>query len=33
MRDAARVAVEALLDEELEGKKVQVYTAVRRTDI
>jgi len=32
-RDAARAAVEALLDEELEGKKVQVYTAVRKTDI
>jgi len=32
-RDAARAAVEALLDEELEGKKVQVYTSVRKTDI
>jgi len=32
-RDAARAAVGALLDEELEGKKVQVYTAKRKTDI
>lgn len=32
-RDAARAAVEALLDVGLEGKKVQVYTAVRKTDI
>lgn len=32
-RDAARAAVEALLDEELEDKKVQVFTAVRKTDI
>ncbi len=32
-RDAARAAVEALLDENLEGKKVQVYTAIRKTDI
>jgi hypothetical protein len=32
-RDAARAAVEALMDEDLEGKKVQVYTAVRKTDI
>lgn len=32
-RDAARAAVEALLDERIEGKKVQVYTAVRKTDI
>ena len=32
-RDAARAAVDALLSEDLEGKKVQVYTAVRKTDI
>lgn len=32
-RDAARAAVEALLDEGLEGKKTQVYTAVRPSDI
>ena len=32
-RDAARAAVEALLDEKLEGKKVQVYTATRKSDI
>ena len=32
-RDAARAAVEALLDEGIEGKKVQVYTATRPTDI
>lgn len=32
-RDAARAAVEALLDEEVEGKKMQVYTSVRKTDI
>ncbi|KAL7528678.1 hypothetical protein ACHAXR_002568 [Thalassiosira sp. AJA248-18] len=32
-RDAARATVEALLDEELEGKKVQVFTATRKTDI
>ncbi|KAL9184195.1 hypothetical protein ACHAXT_002281 [Thalassiosira profunda] len=32
-RDAAMAAVEALLDEELEGKKTQVFTAVRKTDI
>ncbi len=32
-RDAARAAVEALLDEKFEGKKVQVYTATRKTDI
>jgi len=32
-RDAARAAVDALLDEGLEGQKVQVYTALRKTDI
>jgi hypothetical protein len=32
-RDAARAAVDALLKEEIEGKKVRVYTAVRKTDI
>ena len=32
-RDAARAAVEALLKDDIEGKKVQVYTAVRKTDI
>ncbi|KAL3802556.1 hypothetical protein ACHAW5_010949 [Stephanodiscus triporus] len=32
-RDAARAAVEALLDEDIEGKKVQVYTTVRKTDV
>jgi len=32
-RDAARAAVEALLDENIEGKKVQVYTAVRKSDV
>ncbi|KAL3826807.1 hypothetical protein ACHAXA_000633 [Cyclostephanos tholiformis] len=32
-RDAARAAVEALLDDDIEGKKVQVYTAVRKTDV
>lgn len=32
-RDAARAAVEALLDEDVEGKKVQVYTALRKTDV
>jgi nucleoside-diphosphate-sugar epimerase len=32
-RDAARAAVEALLSEDIQGKKVQVYTAVRKTDI
>ena len=31
--DAARAAVDALLDEDIEGKKVRVYTAVRKTDI
>jgi hypothetical protein len=32
-RDAARAAVEALLGEDIEGKKVQVYTALRKNDI
>mmetsp|Transcript_10238 Transcript_10238/g.22184 ORF Transcript_10238/g.22184 Transcript_10238/m.22184 type:complete len:411 (+) Transcript_10238:240-1472(+) len=32
-RDAARAAVEALLDEGIEGKKVQVHTATRPTDV
>jgi len=32
-RDAARAVVEALLDENIEGKKMQVYTATRKTDI
>merc|ERR1712154_760945 len=32
-RDAARAAVGALLDVESEGKKVQVYTAVKKTDV
>ena len=32
-RDAARAAVEALLSEDVQGKKVQVYTAVRKSDI
>ena len=32
-RDAARAAVEALLDEDIEGKKVQVHTVTRPTDI
>jgi len=32
-RDAARAAVDALSNDDLEGKKVQVYTAVRKTDI
>jgi nucleoside-diphosphate-sugar epimerase len=32
-RDAARAAVDALLDDDIEGKKVQVYTAVRKTDV
>lgn len=32
-RDAARAAVDALLSEDIEGKKVQVYTAVRQSDI
>lgn len=32
-RDAARAAVDALVDKDLEGKKMQVYTAVRKTDI
>ena len=32
-RDAARAAVEALLDEDIEGKKVMCYTAERKTDI
>jgi hypothetical protein len=32
-RDAARAAVEALLSDDIEGKKVQVYTAVRKSDI
>ena len=32
-RDAAVAAVEALLDENIDGKKVQVYTQLRKTDI
>ena len=32
-RDAARAAVEALLSEDIEGKKVQVYTALRKNVI
>jgi len=32
-RDAARAAVEALTNEEIDGKKVQVYTAERKSDI
>ena len=32
-RDAARAAVDALLNEEIEGKKVQVFTKVGVTDI
>lgn len=32
-RDAARAAVDALLNEDIEGKKVQVYTKVGVTDI
>ena len=32
-RDAARAAVEALLSEDIQGKKVQVYTAVGKSDI
>lgn len=32
-RDAACAAVEALLDEDIEGKKVQVYTTMRKTDV
>jgi hypothetical protein len=32
-RDAARAAVEALVNESLEGKKVQVYTATRKSDV
>eukprot|EP00986_Skeletonema_menzelii_P009630 scaffold4423_cov159-Skeletonema_menzelii.AAC.6 len=32
-RDAARAAVDALLNEDIEGKKVQVYTKVGKTDI
>jgi len=32
-RDAARAAVEALTNEEIDGKKVQVYTAEKKSDI
>lgn len=32
-RDAARAAVEALLSEDVQGKKIQVYTAIRKSDI
>ena len=32
-RDAARAVVEALVNESLEGKKVQVYTATRKSDV
>jgi len=32
-RDAACAAVEALIDEGIRGKKVQCYTALRKTDI
>ena len=32
-RDAARATVEALTNEEIDGKKVQVYTAERKSDI